>query len=65
MERLQHTLLGALNSSYRASVSAFVAQATAAGFAVVIDLHNYNRYAKDTFTSDQGLTVAAGHGQLI
>jgi endoglucanase len=64
-ERIQHTLLGALNSSYRASLSAFVAQATAAGFTVVVDLHNYNRYAKNAFTSDQGSTVAAGYEQLI
>jgi endoglucanase len=48
-ERLQHELKGSLDPTYRQQVETFVATATAAGFLVVVDLHNYNRYATDAF----------------
>ena len=60
-ERLQHTLQGPLDPSttaggtgYTDQVTGFVQQATAAGWLVIVDLHNYNRYATDAFD-------AAGH----
>jgi len=55
-ERLQHTLNGPLDSAYKGNISAFVQQATAAKFLVVIDLHNYNRYTPDVFNAP-GLQV--------
>jgi endoglucanase len=48
-ERLQHELNGPLNSVYTNQVLAFVTQATAAGWLIIIDLHNYNRYAVGAF----------------
>lgn len=48
-ERLQHTLRGSLDASYKKQVIDFVTQATVAGWLVIIDLHNYNRYAIDAF----------------
>jgi endoglucanase len=64
-ERLQHSLLGAFNTQYQTQMTAFVSQATAAGWAVLVDLHNYNRYAIGTFTSDQGTTQSGGYVQHV
>jgi hypothetical protein len=50
-ERLQHTLLGALDTTYQTNLINYVNQATAAGYTVIVDLHNYNRYAVGAFTS--------------
>ncbi len=51
-ERLQHTLNSPLNPTYRANLEGYVAAATAAGFSVIIDLHNYGRYATGTHDTD-------------
>jgi endoglucanase len=51
-ERLQHTLNGSLDPEYRCNLEKYVAAATAAGFSVVIDLHNYGRYATGTHDAD-------------
>ncbi len=58
---MQHTLLGPLDDTpvdgipgYAEQVTTYVTQATAAGFLVIVDLHNYNRYAINAFD-------AAGH----
>ena len=48
-ERLQHELSGGLDPSYSDQVMGFVDQANARGFGVIIDLHNYNRYATGCF----------------
>lgn len=48
-ERLQHKLYGDLDEDYKNQVVSFVNQANAGGFVVVIDLHNYNRYAVGAF----------------
>lgn len=50
-ERVQHTLLGPLDTSYLANLQAMVKQATDAGFTVLIDLHNYSRYAVGAFNA--------------
>jgi endoglucanase len=47
-ERVQYTLNGPLTTAYAAGVQTYINNATAAGFAVVLDLHNYNRYAEGT-----------------
>src|SRR4051794_23916141 len=44
-ERLQHTLNGPLDTVYRDNLKTYVTEATSNGFAVIIDLHNYGRYA--------------------
>lgn len=51
-ERLQHTLNGPLEPDYRCDLENYVAAATAAGFSVVIDLHNYGRYATGAHDAD-------------
>lgn len=48
-ERLQHELKGELDATYANQVMSFVNQARAGGWAVIIDLHNYNRYATGAF----------------
>src|SRR5205823_1295982 len=56
-ERVQHTVQGPLDDTprpdgtpgYAQQVTTYVTQATAAGFLVIVDLHNYNRYAADAF----------------
>ena len=48
-ERLQHSLNGPLDTVYADQVLAFANQANAAGWLVIIDLHNYNRYATGAF----------------
>jgi endoglucanase len=51
-ERLQHDLYGDLDPTYSNQVMALVDQAAARGFGVIIDLHNYNRYATGAFDLD-------------
>lgn len=51
-ERLQNTLFGNLNSTYQTNLINYVNQATSAGFSVIVDLHNYNRYATGAFDSN-------------
>ena len=48
-ERVQHDLKGELDADYAGQVSSFVNQANAGGWVVIIDLHNYNRYAAGAF----------------
>jgi endoglucanase len=50
-ERLQHTLNGPLDPTYQAHLVDYVNAATAMGFAVIIDLHNYGRYAVGVYNS--------------
>jgi endoglucanase len=50
-ERLQHDLNGPLDPVYINQVLAFVNQANAAGWLIIIDLHNYNRYAAGAFNA--------------
>lgn len=55
-ERLQHTLQQPLDAPYTKQVTAFVEQATATGWLVTVDLHNYNRYATGAFDSTGKMT---------
>jgi endoglucanase len=48
-ERVQHDLKGDLDADYAGQVTSFVSQANAGGWVVIIDLHNYNRYATGAF----------------
>jgi endoglucanase len=48
-ERLQHFLHGSLDTDYANLVRGFTRRANAAGWLIVIDLHNYNRYATGVF----------------
>ncbi|MFY1831438.1 glycoside hydrolase family 5 protein [Myxococcus fulvus] len=48
-ERLQHTLNGPLNTAYSNGMLNYINLATAQGFTLVLDLHNYNRYATGAF----------------
>src|SRR3954451_18893752 len=50
-ERLQHSLDGPFDTDYANQVLSFVNQASAAGWLVIIDLHNYNRYATGAFNA--------------
>jgi endoglucanase len=50
-ERVQHALSGPLTSSYVSGMMAYIDAATSAGFYVILDLHNYNRYAENTHNS--------------
>lgn len=50
-ERLQHTLLGSFNTTYQTNLLDFVNTTTAANWAVIVDLHNYNRYATGTHSA--------------
>lgn len=50
-ERLQRTLNGAFNNTYKTNMLNYITQATGKGFHVVLDLHNYNRYATGTHNS--------------
>lgn len=54
-ERLQPTLNGALQPTYLSETLAYIDAATSAGFHVVLDLHNYARYATGTRVSDCGI----------
>jgi endoglucanase len=51
-ERLQPSLNGPLDAVYANQVLAFADQASAAGWLVIVDLHNYNRYAVGAFDAD-------------
>ncbi len=64
-ERLQHSLGGPLESTYASWLSTTVAQMTAAGFQVIVDLHNYNRYATSTYPSDTSTTQGGGYSQHV
>lgn len=55
-ERVQHQLYGALTQAYVDRMMDYINSATTAGFAVVLDLHNYNRYATNTYDA-QGQQV--------
>src|ERR1041384_2949656 len=48
-ERLQHELNGDLDTSYLNQVKSFIKQANDGGWMVILDLHNYNRYATGAF----------------
>lgn len=50
-ERIQHVRGGAFDRTYSGYVTNFIATATAQGFYIVLDLHNYNRYADGAFNS--------------
>ncbi len=50
-ERLQHSLNGSLDTTYKNQVIAFVDQCVAQKFTVIVDLHCYGRYAEGVFTS--------------
>jgi endoglucanase len=50
-ERIQHALGGPLDQAYQAKLVDYVNAATSRGFAVVIDLHNYGRYATGAFNT--------------
>jgi endoglucanase len=62
-ERLQHELGGPLDGDYTTKVTDFVTQATAANFLVIIDLHNYNRYATGAFDAN-GTQVPTNGGYV-
>jgi hypothetical protein len=47
-ERIQHQLYGGLTQTYVDRMMDYINSATTAGFAVILDLHNYNRYATNT-----------------
>ena len=53
-ERIQHTLNGPLDPTYQNNLTDYVNAATSQGFAVIIDLHNYGRYATGAFNSSGG-----------
>ena len=63
-ERLQHRLNGRLDAAYKRRVRSFTNQANAAGWVVIIDLHNYNRYATGAFNS-AGVQVASYTQQIL
>jgi endoglucanase len=48
---LQHTLNGPLDPTYQANLLDYVNAVTSMGFAVIIDLHNYGRYAAGAYNS--------------
>lgn len=48
-ERIQHTLNGPLDTAYANGMMNYINLATAQGFTLVLDLHNYNRYATGAF----------------
>jgi endoglucanase len=50
-ERLQHTLNGPLDPTYQANLVDYVKAATSVGLTVIIDLHNYSRYATGAYDS--------------
>lgn len=54
-ERLQHTLNGPFNATYQARMVEYVSEATGTyGFNLVLDLHNYGRFATGAFNSTGG-----------
>lgn len=60
-ERMQHQLFGALDQTYVNGLMDYISSATGAGFAVILDLHNYNRYAVNTHVAQGG--QSAGYTQ--
>jgi endoglucanase len=72
-ERVQHTLQGELDDTakpdgtpgYAQQVTTYVTQATAAGFLVIVDLHNYNRYAVDAFDAAGNPTPVGAFTQHV
>jgi endoglucanase len=50
-ERLQHTLNGSLDNAYTTNMTTYVADATSYGFTLILDLHNYGRYATGAYDS--------------
>ncbi len=50
-ERIQHTLNGPLDTDYSNGMMNYINLATAQGFTLVLDLHNYNRYATGAFNA--------------
>lgn len=62
-ERLQHELLGPLDATYQAKLQEYVADATSRGLHVVIDLHNYGRYAQGAFDASGKQTTT--YKQLV
>jgi endoglucanase len=50
-ERVQHTLYGPLTQTYVNTMMDFINTASGQGFTIVLDLHNYNRYAINTHDS--------------
>jgi endoglucanase len=63
-ERFQHRLNGAVTRAYRRKLLSLVNDATAAGFAVMVDLHNYNRYATGAFDG-QGRQVDSYQQHIV
>lgn len=64
-ERLQHRLSGPFNTTYQQNLTNMVSAATARGFYVIVDLHNYNRYATGTHVDDQSLTQSSAYTQRV
>lgn len=66
--RMQHTLNGALASTYSTNYKNLVTALTNAGFRVIVDCHNYVRYATSAWSGDTeiaGFTVRTlGDGTL-
>lgn len=60
-ERLQHQLYGALTQSYVTLMTDYINTATAAGFVIVLDLHNYNRFAVNAYNASG--TQVSGYTQ--
>lgn len=50
-ERLQHQLKGNFDATYKGLVEGFINKSTERGYLVIVDLHNYNRYATDAFNA--------------
>ncbi|WP_338868842.1 glycoside hydrolase family 5 protein [Myxococcus stipitatus] len=48
-ERVQHTLNGPLDTAYSNGMMNYINTATGQGFTLVLDLHNYSRYATGAF----------------
>jgi endoglucanase len=63
-ERLQHDLKGPFDADYLGKIVHFVTDATAGGWLVVVDLHNYGRYATGAY-DPAGKQVASGWTQHV
>jgi endoglucanase len=61
-ERIQHTLNGPLDPKYQDDLVKYVTAATSRGFAVIIDLHNYGRYATGAHNASD-VEVKTGYTQ--
>lgn len=60
-ERMQHTLNGALDATYKTSYVNMVQQATNAGFRVTVDCHNYARYATGAWSGSSQVNTYTQH----